>query len=628
MGEKGKSEFHLYTHALLQFLPEIFSYTFCAGISVFVPAMFLNRAIITISGLSSRNADLGKLKDFVEDSSFPALFFLFVVLSAFWFFVGIIAKIHTCNDLLRGRTTGFVKEIVKSAWTFVRFLNPLGIAVIVFSFFVLPLPICAVGLAMSLSEHMQFRTYWENLFSDYLYIPVLLVLLAGCMIFLALRYLFLLQGVIVSKMKVKEAAANSVRLWKENKGLIIRSVLGISIFVTVVMLVVILLFYLIPDIWLDKMETTMPFGYVVSEDRLLAPWEFTQTDRMVVAYRVLSAVSVIFGNFCIVVSSMICGCIFMLGITALYKKIMKEEYTFSVQATEKKWFALHLYGSVFICLLVLVLSVFGGYYYNQIFQEDQALIVAHRAGGVHASENSLAGIEYAISKGCYASEIDVQRTKDGIYIINHDASFFRVAGREGNISEIEWKDIMYWLIPDTTGNGEYHRIPTLNDMVEATVDRENLFIELKGKTADEQMVDELVKYIRAKRCEDQVAFISFNRDTIEYAEENYPEFETGLLVSGTMKSCEQANCDMVLLSHLLATYPNIRKVKSAGKEIGVWTVNNELEMKYFLRAGVNYIITDQIDLVEDVRRKYDERTDREHMIDAIRFGFEIREEDR
>jgi len=623
MTEKGKSKFNLYARALLHFLPEIFSYSLLAGISVFIPAAVLNRAIIVVSGLNGKETDLAKFKDFAESPFFPVLFLSFVILSFFWFLVGIVSKIHTCNDLLRGRSTGFLKEMIKASGSSLQFFSPTGIAVIAFTFFLLPFPICAVGLALSMSEHIQFKSYWEELISDYLFIPFLLILLIGCMLFLTVRYLFLLHGVILGKMKVKDAAANSVRLWKENGRLIVRSVLGMLIFVTMIMLILILLFYLVPDIWLSKFERIQPFGYVVSKDRLLAPWEFTQTDRLVILYRILSGLFVITGNFILVFGSMVSACILMLGITALYKKMMGEEYTFLVPETRSKWHGLHIYGSVFVCLAVLIVSVLSGYFYNQIFEADRTLIVAHRAGGVHASENSVAGIEYAISKGCYASEIDVQRTLDGIYIINHDDSFFRVAGREGKISEMKWSDLMFWLIPDTTGNGEYHRIPTLKDMIEATVDRENLFIELKGETADEQMVDELARYIKQKDCIDQVTFISFNRSVIEYAEKMYPDYETGLLVSGSMKGCETADCDIVLLNRFLATYPNVRKIKAAGKEVGVWTVNSEKEMNYFLRCGVNYIITDEIDLVEEVRMRYDKRTAREHMIDAFRFGFEV-----
>lgn len=73
---------------------------------------------------------------------------------------------------------------------------------------------------------------------------------------------------------------------------------------------------------------------------------------------------------------------------------------------------------VAVFLLVFPISVLLGLFYHQIFdRETPVRIIAHRAGGIMASENSIEGLYAAMEHGCYASEIDVQRTKDGHYII-------------------------------------------------------------------------------------------------------------------------------------------------------------------------------------------------------------------
>ena len=81
-----------------------------------------------------------------------------------------------------------------------------------------------------------------------------------------------------------------------------------------------------------------------------------------------------------------------------------------------------------------------------------------------------------------------------------------------------------------------------------------------------------------------------------------------------------ANCDMILMKYTLATYSNIQRIHSLEKEVGVWTVNDQAVMNHMIRCGVDYLITDEIDLVKEVRKNYDERSDREHMRDVILFG--------
>lgn len=57
-----------------------------------------------------------------------------------------------------------------------------------------------------------------------------------------------------------------------------------------------------------------------------------------------------------------------------------------------------------------------------------AQIAAHRAGGNLANENTVHALNKAVAHHAAAGEIDVQRTKDGACIINHDSTFKRCCG--------------------------------------------------------------------------------------------------------------------------------------------------------------------------------------------------------
>lgn len=54
-------------------------------------------------------------------------------------------------------------------------------------------------------------------------------------------------------------------------------------------------------------------------------------------------------------------------------------------------------------------------------------IIAHRACPLHAPENSLAGVKMARSLGADAVEIDIRLTSDGLPVLNHDRTFWRMA---------------------------------------------------------------------------------------------------------------------------------------------------------------------------------------------------------
>ncbi len=55
------------------------------------------------------------------------------------------------------------------------------------------------------------------------------------------------------------------------------------------------------------------------------------------------------------------------------------------------------------------------------------LVIAHRAGPHNAPENTLLALDRAIAAHANVAEIDVQRTRDGIVVVNHDADLMRTA---------------------------------------------------------------------------------------------------------------------------------------------------------------------------------------------------------
>lgn len=61
-----------------------------------------------------------------------------------------------------------------------------------------------------------------------------------------------------------------------------------------------------------------------------------------------------------------------------------------------------------------------------------AIVIAHRAVGGGAPENSLAGIQHAIERGIDMVEIDVQITHEGNYVLMHDTSLTRTT----NVQEV------------------------------------------------------------------------------------------------------------------------------------------------------------------------------------------------
>ncbi len=71
----------------------------------------------------------------------------------------------------------------------------------------------------------------------------------------------------------------------------------------------------------------------------------------------------------------------------------------------------------------------------------EVLVVAHRAAWKNAPENSLLAIQHAIDMGVDIVEIDIQRTKDGEFILLHDKTLNRTTNGKGKVADYTWTEL-------------------------------------------------------------------------------------------------------------------------------------------------------------------------------------------
>ncbi len=484
----------------------------------------------------------------------------------------------------------------------------------------------SVSLYSSADNAKASFPLWNTPFIIGLGILILMLFLIS-LVFLALYIAFAIKIRQQKKKELKEAFGTAGSLFVKYGSRILFFLFEFILLAMGGGTICYLLFLFLPNRLLKWWELSLPFGYHTPPiyTEMAASHSFvtlTGTDWKVLVYRIVSAVAILFGNYLMFVFLTILIAMFITVIRGLYRKYtaeVKSEIPGEKNKTagKKKYRFLPYVFVVAVSFSVLIISVLFGIFYEDFDEGYDTSIVAHRAGGVHASENSLEGIRYAIHKGVYASEVDVQRTRDNFYIINHDSTFERLLGEPGKITDMTWEEMQFWLIPDTTGNGRLHRIPLMEEVLDEVNGREKLFIELKGASADRRMVDDIMKMVGERGEVDNVVLISFHPEAIEYAEEHYPQVKTGILLFGKLGGKINYPCDILLLDEGMASYTDIQRIKEIHKEVGIWTVNDSRRMNFFLRSKVDYIITDEIDLMEEAKKNQDSRTDREQMRDMI-----------
>lgn len=274
---------------------------------------------------------------------------------------------------------------------------------------------------------------------------------------------------------------------------------------------------------------------------------------------------------------------------------------------------------ILVVIFNILVSGFSAIFFDEMFRYRSDIdIVAHRGGGNLGAENTIKGLNAAIDAGSQWSEIDVMRSKDGTYIINHDNDFSRLAGVSKKPSEMTWEEIKKLKIKDEFDSSrEDGSVPDLDSIMNAAKGKIGLFIELKGSDADKKMADHVVKAILEKNMRNNSVIISLDYNLIKYIEEKYPEIYTGYLYFFSLGDPSKINTDYLIMEESAVNMTAIENIHREGKKAYVWTVNNSESINTLFEADVDGIITDQIVDIKESIKRWDKKTDKDIILDEI-----------
>ena len=108
------------------------------------------------------------------------------------------------------------------------------------------------------------------------------------------------------------------------------------------------------------------------------------------------------------------------------------------------------------------------------------LICGHRGGAQELyPENSIAGLEYVLSKMPAFFEVDPRLTKDSVAVILHDATLERTTTGKGMLSDYTWEEVKQLKLKDKDGKPTQYGLHTLDEMLQWAKGKTILMIDKK-----------------------------------------------------------------------------------------------------------------------------------------------------
>ena len=499
---------------------------------------------------------------------------LVVLMAVSYVAIEVNALIIYCEKLLNGEKASVWRSIKDGCLAMKKYLNPRGLIIILYA--VILSPIVGLGFSVTLTSSFYIPHFIMSVInSTPLYFTAYIIF----MIFLTvveIIYCFILHGTLLDDMKMKDASANSRRMVKRNLKNYIFEMICYFVLLTLItaLLTLVAAIPLIIAQFIPMGETAEKFFGIL----------FTLIPSGVLLFMAMMSVS-----------------FFILKLTLLYKKYSTDG-EWKYQKQKKRRHPFMITAAALALVGCIGMSFIGAYFFDEIFHtEITTEVFAHRAGGSEAPENTVKGIEVAHSLGAKGFEIDIQRTSDGYYVVNHDADFKRVAGVSKKPNEMTLSEVKKLRV-----DGE--PVPTLEEMLDASRGKGILLVELKGETADNQMADDAVKIIKEKGMSDQAVLISLKYDVLEYIEQKHPEMLTGYLAFISFGRIENTPFDYLALEEEISTEDNIDVIHEKGKKVLVWTVNEEDDIEEFMNGDADAIITDSVKLSGEIKEELTNRT--------------------
>jgi len=233
----------------------------------------------------------------------------------------------------------------------------------------------------------------------------------------------------------------------------------------------------------------------------------------------------------------------------------------------------------------------------------QTSIIAHRGAwkNTKVPQNSIASLEHAISQGLWGSEFDVHLTKDNILVVNHDHDFHG----------LEIEDLTYQeLLAKKHDNGE--SIPTVEEYLKAGLKQKGtkLIYELKTSKISKERTMENVKLslalVKKLKAESMVEFIAFDWDACLKFRELDKKIKIHYL-NGDKSAAEVKAAKLTGVDYHVSVFKKnpkmVQEFKALKLKTNAWTANKEEDMKFLIDQKVDFITTDEPELLKTLLQK-------------------------
>jgi glycerophosphoryl diester phosphodiesterase len=214
------------------------------------------------------------------------------------------------------------------------------------------------------------------------------------------------------------------------------------------------------------------------------------------------------------------------------------------------------------------------------------LALAHRGDWSAAPENTVAAFEAAERAGADLIELDVRLTADGRVAVVHDPTFERVWGTRAAVAASTFDEVR------ALRSGE-HRVATLGEALDCV----SIGVMVDYTVAD--VVDAALEAVQEADALGRVVFAGGNLDGHRRLRQLAPDARIALTWTQSTPPADglldELAPEFFNPPYELVDAPVVDVMHERGLKVSTWTVDEPVEMRRVIDAGVDAVITNRIE---------------------------------
>ena len=230
-------------------------------------------------------------------------------------------------------------------------------------------------------------------------------------------------------------------------------------------------------------------------------------------------------------------------------------------------------------------------------------VTAHRGNSGESPENTLQAFESALALGVDWIEIDLYLTKDRHLVISHDKDTGHAGDKTLSVTNSTYAELL--TVDVATGFRKLKkltatqcppaRMPLFSDALKLIMKQTRTRLSIQPKDECVQAAFDVIREMKAEK------WVGFNDGSLNKMRQVKTQSKTVPVfwdrnantdIDQDIRTAREEGFESLVVQHKGLTKEKADKIRKAGLEVGVWTVNDEASMRAFLAMGVERIYTD------------------------------------